>query len=81
MILDDNIQLQKMTKETEILLNEYTSLHAKPTERKPYLMSLLTLIKIYEPLGSFGELALITDKRRAAKLEVTDDGDAHFAIL
>ena len=38
-------------------------------------------VKIYEPGSSFGELALITNKRRKAKLEVSSESDAHFAIL
>jgi hypothetical protein len=38
-------------------------------------------VHTYGPYESFGELALLTNKRRAAKLEVTGHSDAHFAIL
>jgi len=41
----------------------------------------MKIIKVYGPFESFGELALITNKRRKAKLEVTGDEDAHFALL
>ena len=51
------------------------------SEKNQYLLSILKCVKVYKPFESFGELALITDKRRAAKLEVTDDTDAHFAVL
>ena len=51
------------------------------SDRKPYILSILKVVKIYKPFESFGELALITSKRRAAKLEVTGVCDAHFAVL
>jgi len=41
----------------------------------------MKVVKVYEPFESFGELALITNKRRQAKLEVTGDSDAYFALL
>ena len=50
-------------------------------ERKFYNMSILKIVHTYRQHESFGELALLTNKRRAAKLEVTGDCDAHFAIL
>ena len=55
--------------------------HSIDSERQEYILALLKPGHLYKPCESFGELALITDKRRAAKLEVTDDCDAHFAIL
>jgi CRP-like cAMP-binding protein len=36
-------------------------------------------VKVYGDFTSFGELALITNKRRKAKLETIED--THFAIL
>lgn len=39
----------------------------------------MKLVKTYAEYGSFGELALITNKRRKAKLETQTD--THFAIL
>ena len=50
-------------------------------DRVYYTVSLLKPVKRYKPFESFGELSLITDNKRAAKLEVSEDGDAHFAIL
>lgn len=44
-------------------------------------MSILKVVHTYGPNESFGELALLTNKKRAAKLEVTGHSDAHFAIL
>ena len=44
-------------------------------------MTILKTVHTYSPYESFGELALLTNKRRAAKLEVSGQGDAHFAIL
>lgn len=55
--------------------------YSDKSDRVPYLLSILKVVKIYKPFDSFGELALITSKRRAAKLEVTDECDAHFAVL
>ena len=49
--------------------------------RRYYIISILKHVFTYNQFGSFGELALITNKRRAAKLEVTADSDAHFAVL
>ena len=53
----------------------------KPLERRYYIISIMKVVKVYEPFESFGELALITNKRRQAKLEVTGDSDAYFALL
>ena len=44
-------------------------------------MSILKVVHTYGPYESVGELALLTNKRRAAKLEVSGHNDAHFAIL
>ena len=54
---------------------------AKKNERKFYTMHILKVVHTYGPYESFGELALLTNKRRAAKLEVVGHSDAHFAIL
>ena len=50
-------------------------------KKKQYSMTILTHVKTYKPFESFGELALITDKKRAATIEVVGDSDAHFAVL
>ena len=50
-------------------------------ERKYYQINILKTSRTYHPFESFGELALITNKRRKAKLVVTGDEDAHFALL
>ena len=50
-----------------------------PTSRKYYYVNILKLVKTYEAYESFGELALITNKRRKAKLECS--ADTHFAVL
>ena len=42
---------------------------------------MLVKVKRYQPLESFGELALLTGHKRAAKLEVTSKCDAHFAVI
>ena len=39
----------------------------------------MKVVKVYENLTSFGELALLTNKHRKAKLETIDD--THFAVL
>lgn len=44
-----------------------------------YYINILKLVKVYEAYESFGELALITNKRRKAKLECS--ADTHFATL
>lgn len=38
-------------------------------------------IRVYKEYESFGELALINNKKRAAKLEVSTRGSAFFAVL
>ena len=51
-------------------------------ERKFYFISIMKTVKKYGEYESFGELALIENKgRRAAKLQVSNAGDAHFAIM
>ena len=50
-------------------------------ERKYYYVKILKVVKVYKPFESFGELALITNKSRKAKLEVGSEEDAHFALL
>ena len=47
--------------------------------RKYYFCNIMKLVKTYGPNESFGELALITNKRRKAKLVTSTD--THFAIL
>ena len=42
---------------------------------------MLVNVKTYKPFESFGELALLKDRRRAAKIEVTSQSDAYFAVL
>ena len=54
---------------------------APKINRKYYYVSILKIVKTYGPFESFGELALLTNKRRAAKLETSGDCDAHFAVL
>ena len=50
--------------------------------RKFYFISIMKVVKKYHEFESFGELALIENKgRRAAKLEVSAAGDAHFAVM
>ena len=49
------------------------------SDRKYYYVNILKVVKTYKSFSSFGELALITNKRRAAKLEAVED--THFAIL
>jgi CRP-like cAMP-binding protein len=44
-----------------------------------YYINILKLVRTYEANESFGELALITNKRRKAKLECQTD--CHFAVL
>lgn len=39
----------------------------------------MKVVRHYQPMTSFGELALITNKRRKAKLETA--ADTHFAVL
>lgn len=51
------------------------------SERKFYYVSILQKVHVYKAFESFGELALIKNKRRAAKLEVNGTSEAHFAIL
>ena len=53
----------------------------KSLERKFYCMNILKVVHTYKPFSSFGELALITNKKRKAKLEVTGEQDAHFVLL
>ena len=48
-------------------------------DRKYYQINIMKVVKTYYEYGSFGELALITKKRRKAKLETSSD--THFAIL
>ena len=48
-------------------------------QRKYYQINIMKVVKTYQEYGSFGELALITKKRRKAKLET--QSDTHFAIL
>ena len=55
--------------------------HDQPIKRKYYQISYLKRVVTYYPFQSFGELALIQNKRRAAKLEVTNASDAYFAVL
>jgi len=59
-------------------MSEY---HNQPVKRKYYQMSILKKVVTYKPFESFGELALIQNKRRAAKLEVNGASDAYFAVL
>ena len=53
----------------------------KESKRKLYNITILQTVLTYQPFGSFGELALLNNMRRLAKLEVSDEGDAHFAVL
>jgi len=39
----------------------------------------MKVVKTYRDMTAFGELALITNKRRKAKLETASD--THFAVL
>lgn len=51
--------------------------HEQP--RRYYFLNIMKQVKVYSNFTSFGELALITNKRRKAKLETIED--THFAIL
>ena len=51
--------------------------HEQP--RRYYFLNIMKQVKVYSDFTSFGELALITNKRRKAKLETIED--THFAIL
>jgi len=48
-------------------------------KKKYYFVNSMRLVKVYEGFTSFGELALLTNKHRKAKLETIDD--THFAVL
>lgn len=50
-----------------------------PTYRKYYYLNWFKQVKVYKDNQSFGELALLTDKHRQAKLETITD--THFAVL
>lgn len=47
--------------------------------RKYYFVNSMRVVKVYEDFSSFGELALLTNKHRKAKLETIDN--THFAVL
>ena len=47
--------------------------------RKYYYVNIMKVVKTYTEFGSFGELALLTNKRRKAKLECQTD--TNFAVL
>ena len=79
-ILKENKRLDRLMVLAKSLL-ESTATSRGDADRAYYSVSLLKPVKKYKPFESFGELSLITDKRRAAKLEVSEDGDAHFAVL
>lgn len=49
------------------------------SNRRYYQINIMKVVKIYQEYGSFGELSLLTKKRRKAKLETLSD--THFAIL
>lgn len=53
--------------------------HGVNQNRKYYYVSMFKQVKVYEGFGSFGELALITNKHRKARIETI--ADTHFAIL
>lgn len=52
---------------------------SEDTPRQYYYVNLMKLVKTYTAKTSFGELALLTDKRRKAKLETR--AGTHFAVL
>lgn len=69
-LLKENNALQKLLRACDRLLYN----HGKKTENRIYYsVKILKVVKVYEPFESFGELALITNKRRKAKLEVIGD--------
>lgn len=51
--------------------------HEQP--RRYFFLNIMKQVKVYTDYTSFGELALITNKKRKAKLETIED--THFAIL
>ena len=63
------------------LRNSIKQLKETPDQsyKKYYYCNIMKTVKVYETYGSFGELALLTNKRRKAKLETIED--THFAIL
>ena len=76
-LLKDNKDLKSLLISCDHIITNFQ----KNQDRKFYHISIMRTVKTYEPGSSFGELALITNKRRKAKLEVESDSDAHFAIL
>lgn len=63
------------------IIQSFEKKKAQESVRQLYCLSILQVVKTYRPLESFGELALINNRRRKAKLEVADECDAHFALL
>lgn len=53
----------------------------KEAPRRFYYITIMKVVHTYGEFESFGELALIQNKRRAARLEVSQAGDAHFAVM
>lgn len=84
-ILHQHKDLQKLIKAANLILltQQSTSITFKSdiNERQHYQITILTHVKTYKPFESFGEIALITDRKRAAKLQVTSQTDAHFIVL
>lgn len=77
LLLREDARLQRLLLACDTLLQN----HKNQNERKFYQLSILKPVKTYGPCTSFGELALLTNKRRKAKLEVKADCDAYFAVL
>ena len=59
--------------------NRMMEVAGEEMNRKYYYLSIMKTVKIYEGKGSFGELALLTNKKRKAKLETVEN--THFAVL
>lgn len=68
--LKANKQLMKLLLAADEILSNFGK---KNLERNFYCLNILKVVHVYKPFTSFGELALITNKKRKAKLEVTDD--------
>lgn len=83
-LVDGEDAFQELVRASRALLNSIDpdcEPDQQPVRRKYYYISMLRKVHTYKAFESFGELALIQNKRRAAKLEVNGSGDAYFAIL
>ena len=78
------MDIEKMAikdKEYEKIRDLFVTLINNPykQKRRYYYINIFKEVKKYGSFQSFGELALLTNKRRKAKLETLTD--THFAVL